>query len=78
MKAELYGADWCGYCARARNLLKSEGFDLQWYELDEDVSREEVAERIGAPFRTVPQIFIEDEHIGGYDDLVRHLGSRAA
>ena len=67
-KITMYSTSWCGYCAMARRLLESKGQD--WQEIDVDAEsgrREEMIERSGR--RTVPQIWIGDRHVGGYDDL---------
>jgi glutaredoxin 3 len=64
----MYSADWCGYCARARRLLDSKG--AQYEEIDVDIvagARQEMQAKTGRS--TIPQIFINDEHIGGSDDL---------
>lgn len=67
-KITLYGTDWCGYCARARRLLDAKG--AKYEEIDVDVvagARAEMQARSGRS--TIPQIFINDQHIGGSDDL---------
>jgi len=64
----LYGTDWCGYCARARRLLDSKG--VAYEEIDVDLvpgARAEMEQRSGRS--TVPQIFINGQHVGGSDDL---------
>jgi glutaredoxin 3 len=64
----MYGTSWCGFCAMARRLLESKG--QRWDEIDVDAvpgSREEMMQRSGR--RTVPQIWIGERHVGGYDDL---------
>jgi glutaredoxin 3 len=64
----LYSADWCGYCARARRLLDAKG--VQFEEIDVDVvegARAQMQAKSGRS--TIPQIFINDQHIGGADDL---------
>ena len=64
----VYSADWCGYCARARRLLDTKG--VPYEEIDVDVvagARAEMQARSGRS--TIPQIFINDQHIGGSDDL---------
>ncbi len=76
MKAELYGADWCGYCARARKRLLSEGLDLRVFEVGEDISHEALADKVGRRVETIPQIFIDGEYVGGYEDLLRYLDGR--
>ena len=65
----MYTTGWCPYCARARALLQTKG--ISWTEVDlesEPARRAEMVERSGGR-RTVPQIFIDDRHIGGCDDL---------
>lgn len=64
----MYTTPICPYCVRAKSLLKQKG--VSWTEID--VSRD-AAERVAlmerTRQRTVPQIFINGEHIGGSDDL---------
>ena len=70
MTIEIYTTDWCPYCDRAKNLLQSKG--LQYTEIDvtnDDLRRQEMVNR--SQRRTVPQIFINGDSIGGSDDLVR-------
>ncbi len=67
-KIELYGTEFCGYCAAARLLLKRKG--LAWTEIGVSgnrEAREEMEQRSGR--RTVPQIFIGGRPIGGFDEL---------
>ena len=65
----IYSKNTCPYCVRAKTLLKMLGQDYTEINIDQDPSK--VAEMLeksqGA--RTVPQIFIDDKHIGGSDDL---------
>ncbi len=68
-KVELYTTQWCGYCARARALLAKKGVAFVDIDVDADsAKREEMIQRSGGGL-TVPQIFIDDEHIGGSDEL---------
>src|SRR5258708_35191526 len=62
----MFGSARCGYCARARTLLGEKGVAFE--EIDVDASagaREEMIVRSGGGGSTVPQIFINDRHIGG-------------
>lgn len=66
---EIYSTAACGYCVAAKNLLKSRG--LAWRELRIDVdpaARREMLDRAPGA-RTVPQIFINGVHVGGFDQL---------
>ncbi|HEX2495115.1 MAG TPA: glutaredoxin 3, partial [Steroidobacter sp.] len=65
----MYSTAWCGYCQRARNLLERKGVVVREIKIDDDVKeRDNMLVRSGGR-RTVPQIFIGDRHVGGYDDL---------
>ena len=64
----IYTQPFCGYCAAAKHLLKSK--DQAWTEIDvgsDDARREEMVKKSGRS--TTPQIFINGQHIGGFDDL---------
>ncbi|AHX12601.1 glutaredoxin [Dyella jiangningensis] len=68
-KIEVYSTAVCPYCVSAKNLLKSKG--LEWTEVRVDTDpaqREAMLARSGGR-RTVPQIFINGHHVGGFDDL---------
>ncbi|MGE5167911.1 MAG: glutaredoxin 3 [Deltaproteobacteria bacterium] len=68
-KIEMYTSANCAYCVAAKNLLKSKGLDYAEIRIDTDpVRREEMLAR--AQRRTVPQIFVNDRLVGGYDELV--------
>jgi glutaredoxin 3 len=65
----MYTTNYCPYCVRAKDLLKRKGYDIT-EEIDVANSenlREEMIQKSGGR-RTVPQIFINGAHIGGYDD----------
>lgn len=67
---EMYTTAICPYCVAAKNLLKQKGLDYAEIRVDLDVARrEEMLARSGGR-RSVPQIFIDDIHVGGFDDLV--------
>ena len=64
----VYASRYCGWCTRALVLLENKGVQAEIINVDLDrAARSEMEERSGR--RTVPQIFIGDRHIGGYDDL---------
>lgn len=68
-KVEIYTWRSCPYCIRAKELLKSKGVDFVEYSIDGDeAARSKMAQRSNGR-RSVPQIFIDDQHIGGCDDL---------
>ena len=68
-KVEIYTKVFCGYCARAKRLLSAKGVPFEEYEITMDRDkRAEMLQRANGR-TTVPQIFIDDSHIGGSDDL---------
>jgi glutaredoxin 3 len=70
-RVEIYVKSTCGFCYRAVKLLEAKGADYQAYELTwGSPLREEMIQRAGGR-TTVPQIFINGEHVGGCDDLHR-------
>jgi glutaredoxin 3 len=69
-KVEIYTAMWCPYCTRARALLEKKGVDYTEISLDEEPGRRAEMTQRAQGSRTVPQIFIDGEHIGGCDDMV--------
>jgi glutaredoxin 3 len=67
-KVEMYATAWCPYCARARALLGKKGIAFTEIDIDEEPRRrDEMIRRAGRT--SVPQIFINGEHIGGSDEM---------
>ena len=67
-KITVYTTSWCPYCRKAKALLASKG--QKWEEIDIEERagrREEMVKRSGRT--SVPQIWIGERHVGGYDDL---------
>ncbi len=71
-KVVIYTVDYCPYCRKAKKILNEKGVKYEDHDItaNETEGRKEVAKIIGAEGRvSVPQIFINDKHIGGYTDL---------
>ncbi len=64
----IYTTTICPYCVRAKALLKRKGYDYSEINADDEAERNEMIEKAGGR-RSVPQIFIDGNHIGGCDDL---------
>ena len=68
-KVEIYTWQFCPFCLRAKSLLNKKNIDFIEYKIDGDESaREKMSERANGK-RSLPQIFIDDNSIGGCDDL---------
>lgn len=69
-KVEIYTKEYCPFCKRAKALLEGKGLNYTEYKIDEQPElRDPMIERANGGY-TVPQIFIDDQHIGGCDDMM--------
>ena len=65
----IYTTTYCPYCVRAKDLLKRKGIsNFTEINVEDDAERAKMIDRAGGR-RTVPQIFIGETHVGGFDDL---------
>lgn len=75
MFVEIYGRLTCPYCVRAKALaekMKGELADFDFKFIDmiaEGISKEDLKPRVGKPVATVPQIFLDNQHVGGCTDF---------
>ena len=68
VEVTMYTTQYCPYCIAARRLLKAKGVEYNEIAVDGDAAlRQKMQEKAGQ--RTVPQIWIGDQHVGGYTDL---------
>jgi glutaredoxin 3 len=65
---EIFGKTMCPFCDKAKALCEKEGYEYTYKQLDVDFTREELFEQFPSA-KTFPQIRIDGEAIGGYDDL---------
>lgn len=73
MLVEIYGKTGCVYCEQAKFLCQMKGIEFEYLQLGENYEFNELEDRVGSPFRTFPQIFVNGDHVGGYVDLVEKL-----
>ncbi|MBI4184195.1 MAG: glutaredoxin 3 [Proteobacteria bacterium] len=68
-RVEIYATDWCPYCVQAKRLLAAKGAAFEEIALMREPERmdEMIARANGR--RTVPQIFVDGRHIGGWEEL---------
>ena len=64
----LYTTRFCPFCVRAKMLLDSKKVEYQEIAVDYDVEQRQTMQRLSGQ-RTVPQIWIRDQHVGGCDEL---------
>jgi glutaredoxin 3 len=68
-KVEMYSTMWCPYCARARALLQKKGVPFTDIDIEEQPARRGEMIKRAHGRTSVPQIFIDGEHIGGSDEM---------
>jgi glutaredoxin 3 len=68
-KIEVYSTAVCPYCVAAKNLLKSRGLEWTEVRVDTDPAQREMMLARSGGARTVPQIFINEQHVGGFEEL---------
>lgn len=68
-KIEMYTTLYCPYCVRAKELFERKNVQYLEYRVDQDASLRDTMVVRSHGRRSVPQIFINDQHIGGCDDL---------
>lgn len=73
MKAIVWSKNDCPYCVQAKNLLNMKGIEFEERNVQKDWTKEQLLEAVPGA-RTLPQVFIDDTLIGGFDKLKIHLG----
>ena len=72
MKAIVWSKSACPFCVQAKALLESRGIDYEERNVQTDWTREQLLEAVPNA-RTLPQIFLDDNYIGGFVELRQHL-----
>ncbi len=72
MKAIVWSKYNCPYCDQAKNLLKSRGIAFEERNINDDWTKEQLLEAVPTA-RSVPQIFLNDEYVGGFTELRERL-----
>ena len=70
MNIRVYSKDNCVWCDRAKNLLASVNLSYEEIDLSDDNERQAFYKKVGEGISTVPQIYINDQRIGGFPQLV--------
>lgn len=72
MKVIVWSKYDCSMCEQAKNLLKSKDILFEERKIGDGWTREDLLESVPTA-RSVPQIFIDDQHIGGFNDMKKYL-----
>ena len=69
----VYSKPACVYCDKTKALLTRLGLEYTEKVVSKDLSLEELFKELGKQVRTIPQIVIDEKHIGGYNELIEHF-----
>jgi glutaredoxin len=72
MKAIVWSKNQCPFCVQAKALLESQGIEFEERNVSTDWTKEQLLEAVPTA-RTLPQIFLDDNYIGGFTELRKHL-----
>jgi glutaredoxin len=74
MKATVWSKDMCSYCEQAKQLLTMKGIEFEERKIGKDWTKEQLLEAVPTA-RTVPQIFLDEQYVGGYQELRQKLNN---
>ena len=70
----IFGHQACGFCRQAKAVLETKGLEFRYVDIHEEgISPADLAETVGKPVSTVPQIFHGEDYVGGYRELMQFL-----
>ena len=72
MKAVVWSKNQCPFCVQAKALLESKGIEFEERNVSNSWTKEQLLEAVPTA-RTLPQIFLDDNYIGGFTELRKHL-----
>ena len=72
MKAVVWSKNQCPFCDQAKNLLKMKNIEFEERNVSTDWTKEQLLEAVPTA-RTLPQIFLDDNYIGGFTELKKHF-----
>jgi len=78
-RVTIFGRPACGFCTRAKELCEIKGMEYRFIDIiEENISKADLEKTIGKPVETVPQIFVGQEYIGGFDHFSKYVEQREA
>lgn len=73
MKVEIYGASWCATCKDAVSYCKNNSVEYEYIDIDDTANLKNLEARLGTRVRAVPQIFLNDKHVGSFTGLMQEV-----
>ena len=74
MKGIVWSKDMCSYCEQAKQLLAMKGIEYEERKIGKDWTKEQLLEAVPTA-RSVPQIFLDDQYVGGFTELRQKLNN---
>ena len=74
MKATIWTKDSCTFCVQAKQLLEGKGIEFEERKIGKAWTKEQLLEAVPTA-RTVPQIFLDEQYVGGYQELRQKLNN---
>ncbi len=74
MKATVWSKDMCSYCEQAKQLLTTKGIEFEERKIGKEWTKEQLLEAVPTA-RSVPQIFLDDQYVGGFTELRQKLNN---
>lgn len=75
----IYGRTSCGFCTGARRLCETRGLEYEWVDMvSQGLDKDDLSEIAGVAVHTVPQIFVGQRHVGGFDEFSQYLEQNQA
>lgn len=68
---KIYSASWCGHCKRLKDYLRNS--NIEFTDIDIDVNLEDAMDLINMRLKTIPQVFLDEVHLGGADATIKYF-----
>lgn len=76
-RVTIFGRPGCGFCTRAKQLCEIKALNFRYIDIyAENISKADLEKTVGKPVETVPQIFVGQEHIGGFTEFEQYIGQQ--
>jgi len=76
-RVTIFGRPGCGFCTRAKQLCEIKELNFRYIDIyAENISKADLEKTVGKPVETVPQIFVGQEHIGGFTEFEQYVGQQ--
>lgn len=76
-RVTIFGRPGCGFCTRAKQLCEIKELSFRYIDIHaENISKADLEKTVGKPVETVPQIFVGQDHIGGFTEFEQYVGQQ--